>query len=449
MTQSNQYIAGHKPYSFFQDSEIEDWFKKNHTLSYLKFKFKIEPLEERIYKCETLNSEMTEKINELIEDSYFMSKKINDASENSDNIPFWNSALKFLLPITTKLISLFFRSGLSLFPIISIYALIHRLIDGMTNTYSVSITVAVFIGFSFSHFSSGIIQSCLSFYWSELRARNTRQKLLLLFSLIIVLESFVGSYGISYLIGRNRLAFGELALEETVRNQALFLAPTLFSLINMSYSFREEIKQREKLKMIKLRYKRDATDELIRDLRGRIEKNHDELHFYKTTYDEALSGHGGLFDYLDKEKDNTKSLYGSMLKADINEDLTIRVHFDRDSTNSYYELNSHGVTKTFESNNEALKQVSQIINKLIPSQQQANEELHSKLTVYESADILNVSIPYVINLVESGKIPSQREGTQYHIDLNDLLAYKQESDTESHHALAELAREAQELDMGY
>lgn len=88
-------------------------------------------------------------------------------------------------------------------------------------------------------------------------------------------------------------------------------------------------------------------------------------------------------------------------------------------------------------------------HKIIPGQQQIDEELHSKLTVYESADILNVSTPYVINLVESGKIPSQLEGTKYYIDLNDLLVYKQDSDAESRHALAELAREAQELDMGY
>jgi excisionase family DNA binding protein len=107
--------------------------------------------------------------------------------------------------------------------------------------------------------------------------------------------------------------------------------------------------------------------------------------------------------------------------------------------------NQHNI----ESNNEALKQVSQIINKFTYGQQQINEELHSKLTVYESADILNVSIPYVINLIESGKIPSQGNGSQCRIDLNDLLVYKQESDAESRHALAELAREAQELDMGY
>ncbi len=88
-------------------------------------------------------------------------------------------------------------------------------------------------------------------------------------------------------------------------------------------------------------------------------------------------------------------------------------------------------------------------HKIISGQQQMNGELHSKLTVYESADILNVSIPYVINLIENVKIPSQREGTQYYIDLNDLMAYKQESDAESRYALTELAREAQELDMGY
>jgi excisionase family DNA binding protein len=448
MTQSNQHVTGHKPYSFFQDSEIEDWFKKNHTLSYLKFKSKIEPLEERIYRCETLNAEMEIKINELIEDSYFISQRINKKSSDFLNRPTNTSIdifeLKFLSLINAKLINFFFRFGLSLFPVISVYALIHSLIDKTTGSYSVSVAMAAFFGFSLSHFSSRIAQLCSSFYWSELRAGITHQRLFLLFPLIIVLESLMGAYGVNYLIERPSLMPGQTEI-----NQLLFVAPTLFSLINLSYSFGEEMKHHERLKMIDLTSKRDAIHQSIQNFQGRIEKNYENIHFYREKYNEALFGYEGLFDYLSVEKDSVKSLYGSISKKDGNEDLTIRVHFDRDSTNSYYELNSHGVTEAFESNNEALKQVSQIINKLIPGQQQANEELHSKLTVYESADILNVSIPYVINLVESGKVPSQREGTQYHIDLNDLLAYKQESDTESHHALAELAREAQELDMGY
>jgi excisionase family DNA binding protein len=446
MTQSNQYVTGDKPYSFFHDSEIEDWFKKNHTLSYLKFKSKIEPLEERIYRCETLNAEMESRINELIEDSYFISGKINDRKTNHDNsIDITFSGLEREIFLITKLINLLFRFGLSLFPIISIYALIHNLIDKVTGTYFVSFAIAAFFGFSLSHFSSKIVQLCSSFYWSELRAGIINQGLFLLFALIMVLEGFIGVYGMGYLMEQNQLSFGRTVIEQLF----LFLPPTLFSLINVSYSFAEEMKQHEKLKMIDFTSKRDATHELIKDLRGRIEKNYEDLCFYRSEYNEALSGHKGFLDYLDAEKDSVKSLYGSTRKTDENEDLIIRVHFDRDSTNSYYELNSHGVTKTFESNNETLKQVSQIINKLIPGQQQTNEELHSKLTVYESADILNVSIPYVINLVESGKIPSQGNGSSYHIDLSDLLAYKQESDAESHYALAELAREAQELDMGY
>jgi excisionase family DNA binding protein len=445
MTQSNQYVTGHKSYSFFHDSEIEDWFKKNHTLSYLKFKSKIEPLEERIYRCETLNAEMESKINELTEDIYFISGKIDDEKINHDNsthiILGGLSQENFLI---IELINLSCRFGLSLFPIISIYALIHNLIDKMTGTYLASFAIAAFFGFSLSYFSSKIVQLCSSFYWSELKAGIINSRLFLLFALVIVMEGFFGGYGVGYLITKNRL------FEITAAEQLFsLLPPTLFSLINISYSFSEEMKQYKKMRIIDFTSKRDATHILIKDLRDRIEKNYEDLCFYRSEYNEALSGYKGLFEYLDKEEDSTKSLYSSMLKADVNEDLTIRVHFDRDNANSYYELNSHGVTKTFKSNNEALKQVSQIINKLIPGQQQVNEELHSKLTVYESADILNVSIPYVINLVESGRIPSQREGTQYHIDLNDLLAYKQESDAASHHALAELAREAQELDMGY
>jgi excisionase family DNA binding protein len=75
--------------------------------------------------------------------------------------------------------------------------------------------------------------------------------------------------------------------------------------------------------------------------------------------------------------------------------------------------------------------------------------IRSELTTNEAAALLGVSRPFLIRLIDDGKIPAHKVGNHRRLLMQDVLSYKQRSRKDRLKALKLLAAQAQELDMGY
>ena len=70
--------------------------------------------------------------------------------------------------------------------------------------------------------------------------------------------------------------------------------------------------------------------------------------------------------------------------------------------------------------------------------------VHAELTTQEAADMLNISRPSLIQLLDQTKIEYRRVGTHRRVRFDALMKYKRQAETARRAVLAELAAYDQE-----
>lgn len=71
----------------------------------------------------------------------------------------------------------------------------------------------------------------------------------------------------------------------------------------------------------------------------------------------------------------------------------------------------------------------------------------AELTTQQAADYLNVSRPFLVNLVDKGEIPHRMVGRHRRIRFADLLEFERASTEKRKQALADMAAEARRLEL--
>ncbi len=98
---------------------------------------------------------------------------------------------------------------------------------------------------------------------------------------------------------------------------------------------------------------------------------------------------------------------------------------------------------------KALQLLNSILSNMAQGRSIALMPTDAEVSTQQAAEILNVSRPHVIKLLEKGEIPHKKVGSHRRILLQDILKFESTFKSDRRKKLDSLAKEAQELNLGY
>ena len=102
-------------------------------------------------------------------------------------------------------------------------------------------------------------------------------------------------------------------------------------------------------------------------------------------------------------------------------------------------LDEHDHAHQVELPTSALQLLMEILSELADGNAVKVVPVHAELTTQEAADMLNVSRPHLVKLLEEGVLPFHKTGRHRRVRFADLMVYRDARQRESESAMAELA----------
>jgi excisionase family DNA binding protein len=146
----------------------------------------------------------------------------------------------------------------------------------------------------------------------------------------------------------------------------------------------------------------------------------------------------------------TQTLNDIQINTDATTNPKVSAFLSLEADKLYIELvNGTDKPKVMEISIVVLRLLGEILNELALGNNVKVIPINAELTTQKAADLLNVSRPYLVKLLEEGVLPFTKIGKHRRVKLADLMAYKKEREESSQSAMNELAAQSQELGMGF
>jgi excisionase family DNA binding protein len=139
---------------------------------------------------------------------------------------------------------------------------------------------------------------------------------------------------------------------------------------------------------------------------------------------------------------NLPSKTESLLAKETSRMLSARLHSRRPLALRFADSAKH---QTMKIPAPAAKMLLRILEEMGDGNAVTVVPVRPELTTQEAADLLNISRPSLIQLLETGKVAFRKVGTHRRVQLDSLLQCKRQADAARKAALAELVTYDQEI----